>query len=120
VRPGSLIPMGPFLQYSDEKPADPIELRVYRGADGHFTLYEDEGDTYEYEQGQYATIPISWHESTHTLDIGARTGSFPGMMKQRIFNVVLVSKDHGAGVDPATTNDSVVHYHGKAVRVVLR
>ena len=61
VRPGAIIPMGPFLQYSNEKPTDPIELRVYRGADGRFTLYEDEGDTYDYEKGQYATIPIIWH-----------------------------------------------------------
>ena len=120
VRPGSIIPMGPFLQYSNEKPADPIELRIYRGADGHFTLYEDEGDTYGYEKGQYATIPILWHESTHTLEMGARAGSFPGMLKERSFNIVLVSKDHGAGVDPATKYDSVVHYSGRAVRIALR
>ena len=120
VRPGSIIPMGPFLQYSNEKPADPIELRVYRGADGHFTLYEDQGDTYGYEKGQYATIPILWHESTHTLEIGARAGSFPGMLKKRSFNIVLVSKDHGAGVDPATKYDSLVHYSGRAVRIALR
>ena len=120
VRPGSILPMGPFLQYSNEKPADPIELRIYRGADGVFTLYEDEGDTYDYEKGQYTTIPISWHQSSHTLEIGARASSFPGMIKERIFNVVLVSKDHGAGVGLATQYDSVIHYNGKSVRVALR
>lgn len=120
VRPGSIIPMGPFLQYSNEKPADPIELRIYRGADGHFTLYEDEGDNYHYEKGQYATIPISWHQSTHTLEIGARAGSFPGMLKERTFNVVMVSKNHGVGVDPEATYDSVIHYNGKAVRTAIR
>jgi alpha-D-xyloside xylohydrolase len=119
VRPGAIIPMGPFLQYSNEKPSDPIELRIYRGADGHFTLYEDEGDTYDYEKGQYATIPIAWHESTHTLEIGARTGSFPGMLKEHTFNIVEVSRDHGAGVELTTKYDSVVHYNGKAVRIVL-
>jgi alpha-D-xyloside xylohydrolase len=119
VRPGAIIPMGPFLQYSNEKPSDPIELRIYRGADGHFTLYEDQGDTYDYEKGQYATIPIAWHESTHTLEIGARTGSFPGMLKEHTFNIVEVSRDHGAGVELTTKYDSVVHYNGKAVRIVL-
>ena len=120
VRPGSIIPMGPFLQYSNEKPADPIELRVYRGADGHFTFYEDEGDTYDYEKGQLATIPISWNEHTHTLEIGARSGSFPGMLKEHTFNIVWVSKDHGAGVDLTNHYDSVVHYSGKALRVAAK
>jgi alpha-D-xyloside xylohydrolase len=110
--------MGPYLQYSNEKPADPIELRIYRGADGHFTFYEDEGDTYDYEKGQYAAIPITWHDSTHTLEIGARTGTFPGMLTEHTFNIVWVSKDHGAGVDLATKYDSVVHYNGKPVRIM--
>jgi len=120
IRPGAIVPMGPFLQYSNEKPDDPIELRVYRGADGHFTLYEDDGNTYDYEKGQHATIPISWNESTHTLVIGARAGSFPGMLKQHTFNIVWVSANHGAGVDPADHYDSVVHYSGKTVRIVAR
>ena len=120
VRPGSIVPMGPFLQYSNEKPADPIELRIYRGADGHFTLYEDEGDTYDYEKGQYAAIPITWRESTHTLEIGARTGSFPGMLKEHTFNIVEVSSGHGAGVELTDRYDAVVHYSGKATRTVLR
>jgi alpha-D-xyloside xylohydrolase len=117
VRAGSIIPMGPFLQYSSQKPADPIELRVYRGADGKFTLYEDQGDTYNYEKGEYATIPISWDESKQTLEIGKRTGKFPGMMKQRTFNIIWVSKDHGAGVAIAGKPDAVVHYTGKVLKV---
>jgi alpha-D-xyloside xylohydrolase len=111
--------MGPFLEYSNEKPADPIELRIYRGADGHFTLYQDEGDSYGYEKGQYETIPISWHDSSRTLEIGARTGSFPGMLKEHTFNIVMVSRDHGAGVELATQFDSVVHYTGQAIRTTL-
>ena len=117
VRPGSIIPMGPFLQYSSEKPADPIELRIYRGADGQFTLYEDEHDTYNYEKGKYATIPISWNDAKQTLEIGKRTGEFPGMLKDRTFNIIWVTKDHGAGVAITEKPDAVVHYDGKAVKV---
>jgi alpha-D-xyloside xylohydrolase len=117
VRPGSIIPMGPFVQYSSEKPADPIELRIYRGADGKFTLYEDEGDSYNYEKGKYATIPISWNDAKHTLEIGKRSGEFPGMVKERTFNVVWVSKDHGAGIPYTDQPDAVIHYKGKSVAV---
>jgi len=118
VKPGSIIPMGPFLQYSSEKPADPIELRVYRGADGQFTLYEDEGDNYDYEKGKYATIPISWNEAKRTLTIGKRSGSFAGMVKERTFNVVWVSENHGAGIPITEKPDATVHYEGRAVTIV--
>jgi alpha-D-xyloside xylohydrolase len=117
VRPGSIIPMGPFIQYSSEKPADPIELRIYRGADGKFTLYEDEGDNYSYEKGKYATIPIFWNEAKRTLEIGKRTGKFPGMLKERTFNIVWVSENHGAGIPVTEKPDAVVHYTGKAVTI---
>ncbi len=117
VKPGSIIPLGPFLQYSSEKPADPIELRIYRGADGKFTLYEDEGDTYNYEKGKYATIPISWNDAKQTLEIGNRSGDFPGMLKERTFNVVWVSAGHGAGIPAAEKPDAVVHYSGQAVKI---
>jgi len=117
VRPGSIIPMGPFIQYSSEKPADPIELRIYRGADGKFTLYEDEHDTYNYEKGSYATIPITWNDAKQTLEIGKRTGEFPGMIKERTFNIVWVSANHGAGVGLVANPDATVHYDGRAVKV---
>lgn len=117
IRPGSILPMGPLVQYSSEKLDAPIELRVYRGADGHFTLYEDDGDTYGYEKGKYASVPISWHEATQTLEIGARSGSFSGLVKDRTFNIVWVSKGHGAGVDVTSQYDSVAHYTGKALRI---
>jgi alpha-D-xyloside xylohydrolase len=117
IRPGSIVPLGPFLQYSSEKPADPIELRIYRGADGKFTLYEDDGDSYNYEKGKFATIPISWNESKHVLEIGKRTGEFPGMLKERTINVVWVSPTHGTGISPAEKPDAVVHYSGKAVSI---
>lgn len=119
VRPGAIVPMGPFLQYSSEKPADPIELRIYRGADGKFTLYEDAGDNYNYEKREYATIPISWNEARRTLEFGKRTGAFPGMLAQRTFHIVWVSEGHGAGVPPASNPDAVVRYKGDALRISM-
>ena len=89
VRAGSILPLGPEMQYVGEKKWDNLELRVYPGADGTFTLYEDEGDNYNYEKGQYATIVFQWNDSKKTLTIGARQGSYPGMLQQRLFTIVL-------------------------------
>ena len=88
VRAGSIVPMGPEMQYVGEKSWDELELRVYPGADGQFVLYEDEGDNYNYEKGAYSIIPIKWNERTRTLTIGERQGSFKGMLQQRRFNIV--------------------------------
>ena len=93
VREGSIVPFGPEMEWCDEKPADVINLYVYEGADGCFELYEDEGTNYNYEKGKYATIKISYDEATKTLTFGKRNGSFKGMLKNRSFNVVVVSKD---------------------------
>jgi alpha-D-xyloside xylohydrolase len=117
VRAGSIVPMGPYLEYSNQKPADPIELRVYPGADGDFTLYEDDGLTYDYEKGAYATIPLHWNDAAHTLTLGDRQGSFPGMLQHRTFKIVWVSEGHGAGVEPASPVDKTVEYEGKALTV---
>ena len=117
VHAGSIVPFGPVVQYATEKPADPIELRIYRGADGDFTLYEDEGDNYNYEKRKYATIPISWNDTKHTLEIGKRSGKFPGMLKERTFHIVWVSENHGAGIPSTEKPDAVVHYNGKSVAV---
>ncbi|HUI29267.1 MAG TPA: TIM-barrel domain-containing protein [Candidatus Acidoferrales bacterium] len=119
VRTGSIIPMGPFMQYSTEKFADPIELRVYTGADANFTLYEDENDNYDYEKGIYSTIEFKWADSTHTLTIGKRQGKFPGMMRTRTFNIVVVSPNHGTGVDTTEKADKVVKYDGRKKTVAL-
>ena len=116
VRAGSIVPFGPVLQYATEKPADPMELRVYRGADGEFTLYEDENDNYNYEKGACATIPFAWNETKQTLTIGKRSGNFPGMLKERTFRVIFASPNHGAGM-AAGEADAVVRYSGKAVTV---
>ena len=119
VRAGSIVPMGPFLQYASEKPADPIELRVYRGANGTFTLYEDDGDSYRYEQGAYATISFRWDEDKQTLTIGPRTGSFPGMRQRRTFRIVLVKPGQGTGLETTQSPDRVVAYDGGDVTIRL-
>jgi len=112
VRSGSIIPMGPFIQYAAEKPADPIELRIYPGADGSFTLYEDEDDNYNYEKGVHATIAFHWDDANRRLTIDDRKGSFPGMLKERSFNLVIVGKDHGTGVEITGSPDKVILYQG--------
>ena len=89
VRAGSILPLGPEMQWVGEKKWDNLELRIYPGADGQFVLYEDEGDNYNYEKGVYSVIQFSWNEKTHTLTIGDRQGSYPGMLQNRQFTIVL-------------------------------
>ena len=89
VRAGSILPLGPEMQYVGEKSWDNLELRVYPGANGSFTLYEDEGDGYNYEKGVFSTITFEWNDKTKTLTIGARQGSYPGMLNDRKFTIVL-------------------------------
>jgi len=117
VRAGSIVPMGPPIQWSAEKPADPIELRVYRGGDAEFTLYEDENDNYNYEKGVYTTIPFRWDDVNQVLTIGDRRGEFPGMLAQRTFQIVFVGEDHGTGIEPERSPDKVVPYSGKQITV---
>jgi alpha-D-xyloside xylohydrolase len=117
VRAGSILPLGPDVEYAAQKPADLIELRVYRGANGAFTLYEDENDTYNYEKGAYATIPFSWDDAAHTLTIGDRTGSFPGMLEKRTFRIVFVTENHGTGSGLTENADKTVQYSGKKIAV---
>ncbi len=88
IRAGSILPLGPVMQYVGEKQWDNLELRVYPGGDATFTLYEDEGDNYNYEKGVYSTISITWKESTHTLTIGERKGTYPGMLEKRSFTII--------------------------------
>ena len=118
IRAGSILPLGPDEEWSTEKLADPIELRIYRGADADFTLYEDENDTYNYENGAYATIPLHWDEAKQTLTIGDRKGQFPGMKESRTFQVVFAGEHHGAGINPEGRPDKTVTYSGKPVVVV--
>lgn len=117
VRAGSIVPLGPEVEYAGEKPNAPIELRVYPGADGAFSLYSDQGDTYAYEHGAYTSIPISWNEASATLTIGERTGRFPGMPEQQTFHIVWVGPQHGAGPAPVTDVDKTVLYAGHLIQV---
>jgi len=120
VRAGSIVPVGPDLQYTNEKPADPITLYVYAGADGAFTLYEDDGTTYGYERGECARIPLRWDDAKRTLTIGLRSGSFPGMLAERTFEVVLVSPRQPVGFSFFPQADRSVRYHGESVTLSFR
>ncbi len=117
VRAGSVLPLGPVMQYSTETAPDPIEIRVYPGADGSFTLYDDENDNYDYETGMYSTIPLTWHDATRTLTIGARQGSYPGMAQSRTFHLVVVGANHGVGIADTEPPDQSVTYTGASIDV---
>jgi alpha-D-xyloside xylohydrolase len=111
--------MGPVMEYATERPADTIELRIYPGADGQFTLYEDGNDGYQYERGQFAVISFEWVDARRELVVHEVKGSFPGMLKHRVFRVVLVKEGHGVEVDAEPAADRVVEYSGREVRVAL-
>jgi alpha-D-xyloside xylohydrolase len=111
VPAGSILPLGPAEQYAAQKPADPIDIRIYPGADATFTLYEDEGTTYNYEKGEFTTITFTWNDSRSELQIGKRTGSFPNMLAERHFRLHIA----GASVSPKT-----IAYNGEEVRVSLK
>jgi glycosyl hydrolase, family 31 len=121
VPEGAIIPFGPAMEWSDEKPAELIILYIYGGKNGQFTLYEDEGTNYNYERGKYATIPFSYDDKTQTLTIGKREGSFDGMLQSRRFKVVYrhpgvkVQDLDIDGVDGMTVN-----YSGNAMKIKLK
>jgi len=119
VREGAIIPFGPEMEWSDEKPAELINLYVYAGQNGSFELYEDEGVNYNYEKGKYATIAITYDDATKTISFGARKGQFAGMLKNRRFNVVLISKDAPKALNLEDPEGKMVNYNGKAVSVKL-
>ena len=119
VREGAIIPFGPDMQWSDEKPAELINLYIYAGTDGKFQLYEDEGVNYNYEKGKYATIDITYDDATKTVSFSARKGQFPGMLKNRRFNVVLVTKDASKPLNLENPEGKMVNYNGKAISIVI-
>lgn len=120
VRAGSILPMGPEIDYAAQDPYGPIELRIYPGADGSFELYDDSGDSYDYQKGRHAIIPIHWNDGSGRLVIGARIGSFPGMAEKREFRIVLVSQNHGAGEGVTSSADREVNYDGRETEVSTR
>ncbi len=117
VKEGAIIPAGPDIQYAAEKPSGALTLYVFAGRDASFTLYEDEGDNNNYEKGQYATIPLKYDEAAHTLTIGVRHGSFPGMIRNRKIEIVWVTKDTPAGVGLTTGPHETFDYSGDVLRI---
>ncbi|MCD8282584.1 MAG: DUF5110 domain-containing protein [Prevotella sp.] len=118
VRAGSIVPFGKEIEYTRQMPNDVMRIYVWTGADGHFTLYEDEGTNYGYEAGRYATIPFDYDEATRTLTIGKRTGSFPGMLEEREFVIVTAGKDKAQPYDPDAEGQKIT-YNGAATTVRL-
>ena len=119
VKAGSIIPLGPVMQYSTEKPDDNIELRVYPGADGEFTYYTDENNNYNYEHGGYSTFKLKWDDKQHLLTISGNKGKFSGMLAKRKFNVVLVSGSHGSDSEVTAHADKTIIYYGKQLSVKI-
>ncbi len=120
VKAGTILPIGPKVQYATEKKWDNLEIRVFEGANGEFTLYEDENDNYNYEKGLYSTIRFRWNNARHTLIIGKRQGDFPEMLKERVFHIFLMSPEKGAGWALTENVPIVVKYNGPEKEVVFR
>jgi alpha-D-xyloside xylohydrolase len=119
VKAGSIIPIGPKVQFAAEKKWDNLEIRIYEGANGEYTLYEDENDNYNYEKGVYSTIDFSWNDAKKVLIINERKGAFPGMLTERKFNIVKVSTGNGTGMDAVKKYNKVVDYTGMKLVVKL-
>jgi alpha-D-xyloside xylohydrolase len=119
ARAGSILPLGPEIQYTSEKKSDPITLFIYQGSDGDFALYEDDGLTYNYEKGLAARIPVHWNDAAKTVTIGKRQGSFPEMLAERTFQIVFVSKAKPVGFSFTPQPDRSVSYKGDKVVVKL-
>jgi len=119
VMAGSIVPMGPFVQYSSEK-TDPVEIRIYPGADGEFKLYEDENDNYNYEKGIYSLIEFHWDDALKTLTINDRKGEFSGMLNNRKFEIVVVNENTGIGLNISKSPAKTINYSGKEIVVSLQ
>jgi alpha-D-xyloside xylohydrolase len=119
AKAGTILPLGPEVQYIGEKPGAPLTLHVFTGADGQFTLYEDDGLTFDYEKGAFTEIPLTWSEAKKTFTIGARKGSFAAMQKARSFAIVVTSPAHAVGLSLAPQPVKTVQYSGAAVSVEL-
>ena len=117
VRAGSIVPMGPVLQYATEKPDAPYEIRIYPGANAKFTIYEDDSETYNYEKGERATYDLVWNDAARTLSIGPRQGSFPGMVAERELKIVLAVPDRNAGIKEGSFAVKTETYTGTPVEV---
>jgi alpha-D-xyloside xylohydrolase len=115
VKAGSILPVGPSVQYATQKKWDTLEIRIYPGADGKFVLYEDENDNYNYEKGKYTLIPFTWNEKMQTLTVGDLQGAYPGSLTKRVFNIVFVGEGNGSGVENANTKKAIIYTGTKLV-----
>jgi alpha-D-xyloside xylohydrolase len=120
VRAGSIIPFGPDVQFTDEKPVDPVRLMIFTGHDVAFIFYEDENTNFNYESGAFSEIQISYEENSKTLTIGKRKGHFSGMLNERTFEVVFVTENHPKAYDPGDPADAVVKYTGEEVKMKMK
>jgi alpha-D-xyloside xylohydrolase len=125
VKEGSILPFGPALLYTGEKKADTVTLFVYSGKDARFTLYEDEGMNYNYEKGAYSNIPFAWDEKAGTLTVGRREGSFTGMLQERIFRIIHITKDRPVApdferMDLERSPGQLIHYDGRQKLISLK
>lgn len=118
VKAGSIIPVGPSVQYATEKSWDDLQIRIYPGADGEFTLYEDEDDNYNYEKGKYTTIRMTWNDKSKRLTIHPCQGNYDGMLQNRNFRIVVVNKQDGLGLDNSSHTVNV-EYKGKKLNIKL-
>ena len=116
VKSGSIVALGPSVQSASVRP-DHLDLNVYTGADGDATLYEDEGDNYDYERGAYSLIPVHWDDKAETLTIGDRRGNFPGLLQHKVFRMLRVTNARGFGIKQESQYDATVEFDGKAISV---
>ncbi|WP_257667239.1 TIM-barrel domain-containing protein [Parapedobacter tibetensis] len=119
VKAGSILPLGPAVQYTDEKKPEEITLYIYAGVDGNFTLYEDEGTNYNYEQGAFSTIALHYHHATRQLVFGERKGTFNGMLKSRTFRIGYITEDRPGGFDKEAGRMTTIKYNGKEKTIQL-
>ncbi|MBN2842756.1 MAG: glycoside hydrolase family 31 protein [Sedimentisphaerales bacterium] len=119
VRAGSIVPMGPVVQFAREQISEPIELRIYPGADGSFTLYNDEGDNYNYEKGLYSIIPLQWHDKARTLTLGKRQGDYPGMPATSQFRIIIAGAGKACGLEPVAQPDKEIIYDGSELTIAF-
>jgi alpha-D-xyloside xylohydrolase len=120
VKEGSIIPCGPEIQFTMEKPANPIRLLIYTGRDGSFNLYEDENINYNYEKGDFSIIPLSYNEKKHTLTIQKRQGKFSGMLETRTFEISWIGEQKLSGLDFQLKPDTIITYDGQSQSIKMK